>query len=92
MNNEPEDDDEESFNSDEDKDINRRPGIHELKNEIRAEGEDEDAHSHTIALRDDSSPLVDYPALSLHDAPPNPFTDTKRRVFAWFNANDPTSA
>ena len=89
---EPEDDNEESFNSDEDEDINRRTGIHELENEIRTEDENEDVHSHITALRDNSFPLVDYPAISLHDAPPNPSTGAERRVSARFDADDPTGA
>ena len=72
--NESEDNNEESFNSDEDKDINRRTGIYELENEIRTEDENEDIHSHIIVLRDDLFPLVDYPAISLYDASPNLFT------------------
>ena len=87
---ESKDDNEESFNSDEDKDINRRTEIHELKNEIRTEDENKDAHSHITVLRDNSFPLVNYPAISLHDAPPNPSTDAERRVSARFNANDLT--
>ena len=71
---EPEDDNEESFNSDEDEDINYRTGIHELKNEIRTEDKNEDAHSHIIVLRDDLFPLVDYLVISLHDASSNLFT------------------
>ena len=72
--NESEDDNKESFNSDEDEDINRRTEIHKLKNEIRTEDENEDAHSHITALRDNLFPLVNYPAISLHNASSNLFT------------------
>ena len=85
---EPEDDNEESFNSDEDKDINRRTEIYELKNKIRTEDENEDAHSHITALRDNSFPLVNYPVISLHDASSNSSTNAEWRVFARFNADD----
>ena len=89
--NEPEDDNKESFNSDEDKDINRRTEIHELKNKIRTEDENEDVYSHITALRDVLFPLVDYFVISLHDAPPNLSTGVEWRVSARFNADDLTS-
>ena len=75
--NESEDDNEESFNSDEDKDINRRTEIHKLKNEIRTKDENKDAHSHITALRDNSFPLINYFIISLYDASSNFFTDAE---------------
>ena len=75
--NKSEDNNKESFNSDEDKDINRRTEIHKLKNEIRTEDKNEDAHSHIITLRDNLFPLVNYFVISLHDTPPNPSTDAE---------------
>ena len=77
MNDESEDDNKESFNSDEDEDINRRIEIYELKNEIRTEDENEDVHSHIIALRDNLFPLVNYFIISLHDTSSNLFTDAE---------------
>jgi hypothetical protein len=92
---EPKDDNEEDFNSDEDEDTNRRCiniEIHELENKIRAKDDDEDAYSYIIVLRDNLFPLVDYPALFLHDASSNFFTGAEQRVSARFDANDSTNA